>query len=91
VHWGKYAQTGELYTKAFVDYASHELWLDWASLPIPGIEVRLSHLCSKVLEFHQAQRHYGLKLPGVTIAPGQGDAHKAQCLQALALFGVADE
>jgi uncharacterized protein (DUF58 family) len=91
VHWGKYAQTGELYTKAFVDYASHELWLDWASLPIPGIEVRLSHLCSKVLEFHQAQRHYGLKLPGVTIAPGQGDAHKAHCLRALALFGVADE
>ena len=57
---------------------------------MPGVEVRLAHLCSQVLAFHQAQRHYGLKLPGVTIAPGQGDAHQARCLRALALFGVED-
>ena len=90
LHWGKYAQTGKLYTKTFVDYASHALWLDWDSLPMPGVEVRLSHLCSQVLAFHQAQRHYGLKLPGVTIEPGQGEAHQARCLRALALFGVED-
>lgn len=90
IHWGKYAQTGKLYTKAFVDYASHDTWLDWDSLPIPGIEARLSHLCSQVLEFHQAQRQYGLKLPGKVIPPGKGDAHKNQCLQALALYGVTE-
>lgn len=91
IHWGKYAQTGKLYTKAFVDYASHEVWLEWDALPIPGIEVRLAHLCSKVLEFHQAQRQYGLKLPDTIIPPNKGDAHKAQCLRALALYGVKDE
>lgn len=90
IHWAKFAQTGKLYTKTFVDYASHDLWLDWDALPMPGIEVRLSHLCRKVLEFHQEQRQYGLKLPGKVIAPGKGEAHKAWCLQALALFGVQD-
>ena len=91
VHWGKYAQTGKLYTKSFVDYSSHDLWLDWDSLPLPGVEVRLSHLCSKVLEFHQAQRQYGLKLPGITIPPAKGDAHKEYCLRTLALFGLPHE
>lgn len=90
IHWGKVAQTGKLYTKSFVDYASHEVWLDWDSLPLRGIEARLSHLCSQVLAFHQAQRQYGLKLPGKMIPPGKGEAHKALCLQALALYGVTD-
>ena len=91
VHWAKFAQTGKLYTKTFVDYASHEVWLDWEALPMPGIEVRLSHLCRKVLECHQEQRQYGLKLPGKVIAPDKGEAHKARCLQALALFGLAND
>lgn len=91
IHWGKYAQTGKLYTKAFVDYVSHDIWLEWDALPIPGIEVRLAHLCSKVLEFDQAQRYYGLKLPGKVIPPAKGEAHKLQCLRALALYGVTDE
>ncbi|MBU0654877.1 MAG: DUF58 domain-containing protein [Gammaproteobacteria bacterium] len=91
IHWSKYAQTGKLHTKVFVDYSSHDVWLDWNDLPMPGVEVRLSHLCSKVLEYHQAQRQYGLKLPGKTIPPGKGEGHKAQCLRALALFGVKDE
>ncbi len=91
IHWMKYAQTGQLYTKSFVDYASHELWLDWQALTMPGIEVRLSHLCSQVLAYHQAQRKYGLKLPDQVIAPAQGDAHKNRCLRALALYGLNDE
>lgn len=90
IHWKKFAQTGELYTKTFVDYASHELWLDWDDLPMPGVEVRLSHLCRMVLDFHQEQRQFGLKLPGVQVAPSKGEAHKVRCLQALALFGVGD-
>jgi uncharacterized protein (DUF58 family) len=90
VHWKKFAQTGKLYTRSFVDYASHERWLDWDSLPIPGIEVRLAHLCSRVLSFHQEQREFGLKLPGKTIAPAKGELHRAQCLRALALFGITE-
>ena len=91
IHWAKYAQTGQLHTKSFVDYVSHDRWLDWDSLPIPGIEMRLSYLCSKVLEFHQAQQQYGLKIPGTLIQPDKGEAHKARCLRALALYGIGDE
>jgi uncharacterized protein (DUF58 family) len=33
--------------------------------------------------------HYGLRLPGVEIAPGRGEAHRGACLQALALHGAS--
>lgn len=88
IHWGQYAKTGKLNTKVFVDYASHDIWLDWHSLAILGIEVRLSQLCRQVLDADQSQQQYGLKLPGVIIPPSKGEAHQARCLQALALFGV---
>jgi uncharacterized protein (DUF58 family) len=29
---------------------------------------------------------YGLRLPGVEIAPGRGEAQRAACLQALAVY-----
>ena len=32
---------------------------------------------------------YGLRLPGVDIAPGRGELQSAACLQALALYGVS--
>ena len=88
IHWSHYAKTGKLNTKVFVDYASHDLWLDWANLANSGIEPRLSQLCRQVLDAHQAQQQYGLKLPGLVIPPSKGEAHQARCLQALALFGV---
>ncbi len=87
IHWGTFAKTGKLNTKAFVDYANRDLWLDWDSLSIQGTEGRLSHLCARVLECFNEQQTFGLKLPGKRIQPGSGDAHKLICLTALALFG----
>jgi len=89
IHWGAYAKTGKAYTKTFVDYANQDLWLDWDSLTLTGVEVKLSHLCAKVLQYHQEQQVYGLKIPGKTIQPASGEAHKTICLTALALFGNA--
>ncbi len=89
IHWPSYAKTGEAYTKTFVDYASHDLWLEWDALDFSGTEARLSHLCAKVLQYHQDQQVYGLKIPGKTIQPGSGEAHKTVCLTALALYGIA--
>lgn len=88
IHWGKYAQTDELYTKEFVDHQADDYWLDWDSLNFPGIEARLSHLCSRVLELHEQRQTYGLKLPATRIEPGHGEAHKTRCLHALAIYGV---
>jgi uncharacterized protein (DUF58 family) len=39
-----------------------------------------------VLAAERAGARYGLRLAGVEIAPGQGEAHRATCLEALALY-----
>ena len=88
IHWGAYAKTGKVYSKTFVDYASHDLWLEFDKLTaIQGTEIRLSHLCALVLQYHKEQQIFGLKLPSITIQPASGDTHRNSCLIALALFG----
>jgi uncharacterized protein (DUF58 family) len=39
-----------------------------------------------VLAAERAEVHHGLRLPGVELAPGLGDAHRRRALEALALF-----
>lgn len=91
IHWGAYAKTGKVQTKTFVDYGSHDLWLDWDALAISGTEVKLSHLCAKVLQYYEEQQVYGLKIPGRIIQPAAGEAHKNTCLTALALYGESGQ
>ncbi len=86
VHWAKYAQTRKLYTKNFVDYQDHDLWLDWQEMPTGSVEQRLSHLCARVLALHSRQQTFGLKIPGKVIEPANGDVHRHRCLTALALY-----
>lgn len=88
IHWPSYAKTGEAYTKTFIDYTNQDLWLEWDKLIFSGVETKLSHLCAKVLQYHQDQLTYGLKIPGKTIQPSSGEAHKTICLTALALYGI---
>jgi uncharacterized protein (DUF58 family) len=74
-------------TKQFTGDAAAELWLDWQRLPGGlGLEQRLSRMAGWVLAAERAGAHYGLRLPGVEIALGHGDAHRGTCLQALALY-----
>lgn len=89
IHWPSYAKSGKVYTKTFVDYANQDIWLEWDSLGVNDVEIKLSHLCAKVLQYHQDHQIYGLKLPGKKISPNTGEAHKTICLTALALFGRA--
>jgi uncharacterized protein (DUF58 family) len=90
VAWKAFARTGDMLTKQFSAEAAHELWLDWELLP-PGLapEPRLSRLAGWVLEAERSGGAYGLRLPGVEIAASRGDAHRAACLQALALYEAA--
>jgi uncharacterized protein (DUF58 family) len=39
-----------------------------------------------VLDAERSGALYGLRLPGSEIAPAHGEAHRATCLQTLALF-----
>jgi uncharacterized protein (DUF58 family) len=90
VAWKAVARSDKMLTKQFAGDAAAELWLDAKLLP-PGLDLeqRLSRLAGWVLAADRAGAHYGLRLPGVEIAPARGDAHRSACLQALALFQLA--
>lgn len=89
IAWKAVARSEDLLTKQFAGEAAAELWLDAQLLPAGlGLEQRLSRLAGWVLAAEGAGAHYGLRLPGVEIAPGRGDAHRAACLQALALYAL---
>ena len=87
VAWKAVARSDDMLTKQFTGEAAAELWLDWRLLPAAiGLEQRLSRLAGWVLAAERSGALYGLRLPGVEIAPARGDAHAAACLQALALY-----
>lgn len=89
VAWKAYARGADMLTKQFSGEASSELWLDWQLLPSAlDTEQRLSRLAGWVLAAERAGSHYGLRLPGIELAPARGAAHRATCLQALALYPV---
>jgi uncharacterized protein (DUF58 family) len=90
VAWKAAARSDAMLTKQFTGEAAAELWLDWRLLPARmGPEQRLSRLAGWVLAAERAGAHYGLRLPGLEIAPRRGDSHRAACLQALALYQAA--
>jgi uncharacterized protein (DUF58 family) len=63
----------------------HELWLDFTTTGSADTEHRLSRLCAWVLQAEKLGLNYGLRLPPLEIKPASGEAHKRQCLEALAL------
>ena len=63
----------------------HELWLDFAQAGSGGLEQKLSRLCAWVIAADKLAVDYGLRLPSTDIKPASGEAHKRQCLEALAL------
>jgi uncharacterized protein (DUF58 family) len=63
----------------------HELWLDFMQAGAFDTEKKLSRLCAWVLRADTLGLDYGLRLPALQIQPASGEAHKRQCLEALAL------
>ena len=87
VAWKAVARSDDMLTKQFTGESAAELWLDWRLLPAAlELEQRLSRLAGWVLAAERGGALYGLRLPGLEIAPARGDAHAAACLQALALY-----
>jgi uncharacterized protein (DUF58 family) len=80
-----------LLVKQFAGGASDELWLDWSLTPADrDSEERLSILAGWIMLADERQACYGLRLPGEQIAPATGSAHRAGCLQALALYQTGE-
>lgn len=88
IAWKALAREQGLLTKEFSATASSELWLDWDDAPGGDVESRLSALCYWVTQADAFGQGYGLRLPQLAIPPGRGEAHRARCLEALALFGL---
>jgi uncharacterized protein (DUF58 family) len=86
VAWKAYARGQGLHTKQYAgtDVVSHVF--DWDSLAGLDPEARLAQLCRWVLDAHERGEAFGLRLPGLAIAPNLGAAHRQHCLTALALF-----
>ena len=99
--WKKAAHTDSLVSREREPQEGEELWLDFehtgvtASAPSPAAaqgpgahsatERKLSRLCAWVLQADRLVLDYGLRLPGKVVSPGSGEAHKRECLEALAL------
>ncbi len=84
VVWKKFAKADELISRDTQQAQRYELWLDAAQTGLPETEARLSRLCAWVLAADRLGVDYGLRLPGLTIKPACGAAHRLACLEALA-------
>ncbi|MEJ5991748.1 DUF58 domain-containing protein [Ramlibacter sp. PS3R-8] len=85
VVWKKAAKTDELVSRDTLQAQRHELWLDHAQTGLSEREARISRLAAWVLQADKMGQDYGLRLPGQSVQPGNGEAHKRRCLEALAL------
>jgi uncharacterized protein (DUF58 family) len=87
IAWKAAARDRGLLTKQFSGRASAELWFSLDLLPDAiALEDKLSRLARWVLDAHAGGLAFGLKLPGLTVRMGSGEAHSERCLEALALF-----
>ncbi|WP_328189853.1 DUF58 domain-containing protein [Marinobacter sp. OP 3.4] len=86
VDWKRYSRNGEMVVADWQGELGSPRWLDFEGFPGTDHELRLSYLAALVQERSQAGEVWGLRLPGLTIEPDQGDQHRKQCLRALATW-----
>lgn len=86
VAWKAYARSGDLLSKQFSGADTSSQWFDFDQVESATVEQRLSVLARWIVDAEHTHRDYGLRIPGVEFAPANGEAHRHQCLKALALF-----
>ncbi len=80
-----HTESGGLIVRDTQQAQRHELWLDFMQAGPSDAEHKLSRLCAWVLQADRLGLDYGLRLRALEIKPGNGEAHKRRCLEALAL------
>lgn len=88
VAWKAYARSGQLLSKRFSGADTSTQWFDFDELTETDIEKRLSIMTRWIVDADRTREDYGLKMPGVSLSPAHGEAHRNECLEALALYGV---
>ena len=78
------SESGGLVVRDTQQAQRQELWLDFMQAGAADTEHKLSRLCAWILLADKIGLDYGLRLPAQQIKPASGEAHKRQCLEALA-------
>lgn len=86
IAWRTSARHDQLYTRQMETPQEASCILDYRLLDGLDHEQRLSVLTAWVLMAEHRQLNYALELPGLSLAAATGPAHRAACLEALALF-----
>lgn len=90
VAWKASARLGQLLVRQLETPRSRETIFDYAQIAGLDQEGRLSRLTRWVIEAEHAGMPWRLQLPGVTLGPDGGPAHRLRCLKALALHALPD-
>jgi uncharacterized protein (DUF58 family) len=86
VAWKPSARVGRLLVREYEARSDRELRLEWNALAALPYEIRIARLARWVIEADRIGARFALALPGQTLGPAQGHAHRHACLQALALL-----
>ena len=89
IHWVTLAKGQPLQTREHAMQQENESWVLWAHYA-GGVEQRLSAMCQRVLALSEQDKVFGLGLPSQQVEPSRGQEHRAQCLQALALYRLEE-
>lgn len=80
---------GNLISKQFAGGTGGEVVLDFAKLPPQlDLELRLSRMCSWILEADRKGLAYAFALENISYPAATGATHRQLCLSALALYGL---
>ncbi|HVK61534.1 MAG TPA: DUF58 domain-containing protein [Bdellovibrionales bacterium] len=86
IDWKAHARGRPLLVKEFNDGAPSPYVFEWKQLDGLSFEERLSTLSYWIDDAAKRNLVFGLKMPGVNIAPAQGIQHVQRCLEALAVY-----
>jgi len=87
IAWKTLSRGMGTFTKEFTKAGGGSVMLDYDRLGDTGTEQKLSRLSDMVVKAHRMNLEYGLRLPGITLAPERGERQRHACLKALAVFG----
>jgi len=86
INWKTLARGQGWHTKEFGTPAAEAFMISWDDFAPAEVEARLSLMTRALVDADESGAQYGLRLPDRYIAPGCGVAHRAHCLEALALY-----
>ena len=88
IAWKALARTGETLISEFHSGSGNLVWIDWDDFPGADTERRLARMTRLLIDTDQLGQLYGLRMPGIEIAPKTGSGHRHECLKSISLYGI---